>query len=225
MKSNPLSKIIINARVANFATESFSIRSRYPRRMKCTAQRGMDLGNSSWHLLNANELGHRTRVDVPGLYRDPLRAAEVERKLALLRGVNFAHANVKSGRVLIVTSRPMGELRTNLDSALHEASDNEALSAPSWKSTFGGAIRAVIGMARAPARIWRHRHSFGEAFEPETLARPWHAMTTEDVLAALDVDPKGGLVPGAAAARVAVEGANLFPRMPRRTPFRNLRGE
>jgi Ca2+-transporting ATPase len=179
--------------------------------------------------LSSRRAGHmaskkRVRVPVPGLLGSPKHASIVEKKLMSLRSVRLAKANVKSGRVLVVTKRPWGEAKEEVEEALREICPPDAMP-PMSMQRFAKRVRSRTRRAFSRAtQIVRRRTSTPESHTGPARAA-WYSMEPNEVVKALSAHPSQGLTSEAVQERTVKYGANLLSGMKRRSEWEILAGE
>jgi P-type Ca2+ transporter type 2C len=134
----------------------------------------------------------RARVELPGLFGNPERAAQIERALGNVRCVCLVRASARTGRVLVVVAG--------------DAVPREVLAAVSAHGVSGAppppSVRRALADAAAGARVLfrqlraglPRRNKGPAAADADRPAMPaWHAIPAEAVALMHHLDPQAGL--------------------------------
>jgi Ca2+-transporting ATPase len=166
----------------------------------------------------------RVRLDVRGLLDDPDLARRVEARLQRVPGVTRAVANVRSGRVLVETTKAVAESIPEVERALAEITSPDVALPPSFGRVASSVVQRGRSVARFSLEAWRDLRRSEElpASEP---TKAWHAMSAEQIAEELATDLVQGLTSANAKHRLAECGPNLLPGMKARSGLAILAGE
>ncbi|WP_338046296.1 cation-transporting P-type ATPase [Polyangium spumosum] len=162
----------------------------------------------------------RLRVEVAGLFGEPVRARRIERALGELPGVTAARANEHTGTVLCVLAPNAPTTRAEVLSILAEHEDSQAPPPPSLSRVVENAAASVRDVLRA------YNTNGGVEDEVDvTPTTPWHARSIEELTQAFSVDLEGGLATAEAHRILREVGPNVLAGIAPRTRLEILSGQ
>lgn len=155
----------------------------------------------------------RMRLNVQGLFRDPILASHIEQQIAGIAGIRQAQANPRTGRLLVRfdPSKTHDHIFSQICAALGQGSPPASASemAPSETTAY---VIPERDTSTQSASLHPPDEGGGDAGLFEQGA--WHAHLSEDVLTALNTNPLRGLSEAEARDRLARWGQNAISESP-----------
>lgn len=153
------------------------------------------------------------RLDIQGLFRDPVLASQIEQVVGGIAGVWQAQANPRTGRLLVrfdpakTHDQIFGHIRRALGQALpQEPPPEKTVPETAAKETHQRD-------APLPSASWYPQDDAAndiDLHEPDA----WHAQLSDDVLSTLNTDALSGLSEAEAIDRIARRGRNAISESP-----------
>ncbi|MDI1445372.1 cation-transporting P-type ATPase [Polyangium sp. 6x1] len=162
----------------------------------------------------------RLRVEVAGLFGEPVRARRIERALGELPGVSEARANEHTGTVLCVLAPNAETTRAEVLSILAEHEDSQGPPPPSLSRIAESAAASMRDMIRAYGA-----NGSADDDDDTTPATPWHAHSIEELTQAFSVDLQRGLAATEAYRILREVGPNVLAGIAPRTSLEILAGQ
>ncbi|MDI1477868.1 cation-transporting P-type ATPase [Polyangium sp. y55x31] len=162
----------------------------------------------------------RLRVEVAGLFGEPLRARRIERALGALPGVVEARANEHTGTVLCVLAPDAETTRADVLAILAEHEDSQGPPPPSLSRIAENAAASVHDLLRTYKTNGRDENE-----EDTTPATPWHARSIDELTQAFSVDLRTGLSAAEAHRILREVGPNVLAGVAPRTSLEILAGQ
>jgi len=174
-------------------------------------------GKPSGRVLHSEQ---RLRVEVAGLFGEPVLARQIERALGGLSGVTEVRANEHTGTVLCVLAPNAATSRADVLSILAVHEDSQAPPPPSLSRVAESAAASVRDVFRA------YGSNGSDEDEGDVTPRtPWHACSIEELTQAFSVDLESGLVMAEAQRILRDVGPNVLAGIAPRTSLEILTGQ